>query len=201
MKRFLYVGVALMIATLLSLGGIMVFSLLADRGHTGVAHQSHEVFTEDDAQKGITPTKGAYAEILENADGVYRILPNTIIIYDIYQPATHEYERTHEHPSPFLLGLALHELAEILPDWQILYFSPEQVHLRQGADFFTRQYIISAYEGFVAIFYDNGYGETVKEMTNRPVSALAPAEQRRLAEGIEVTGNDELMRALEDFGS
>jgi len=195
MKRFLYVMVVLMMATLLSLGGIMVFSLLADRGSGNTPQETAALPIDEESMP-------VYAEFsAEPDDGMERVSPTTVLLFYHFQPDINEFLPIAEHPSPFLLGLNEQELTTVLPDWEILSFSREQVHLRQDPAFFTRQYIISIYGGFVAIFHDNGDDITMKELTSRPISALLPEEQQRLVEGIRVTGNDELLRALEDFGS
>ena len=192
-----------MMATLLSLGGIMVFSMLQGAPRATEDSGSNPYDYEDtanphgDAALGILSSTNG-----DNPDeGIERVSADTIITFEHYQPETSEFTQTSEHPSPFLIGLTWEELAIVLPDWEVLYFSKEHVHLRQDTAFFARQYIISSHQGFLAIFYDNGESVLLKELTSRPISALLPEEQQRLLEGIRVTGNDELMRAMEDFGS
>ncbi|MCL2575272.1 MAG: hypothetical protein FWE33_02450 [Defluviitaleaceae bacterium] len=194
MKRVMYILVVLMMVAMMSLGGIMVFSLMADRTDVPVTPVVYDGEVVDDVQNEDLP------EIVLHTDGIDRISPSTVMTFDYYQRETGGFDSVSEHPSPFLLGLAKDELVAVFADWEILSFTSEQVHLRQDTALFHRQYIISIHEGFIAVFYDDETGD-IKELTNRPISALAQEEQQRLIEGIRVTGNDELLRALEDFGS
>jgi len=126
------------------------------------------------------------------------ITPITQIIYEYYDEERGFFSTT-QPPADMLLGKTAEEIAAFFADWYVLRFDGDIVHLRQSTDIQRRNYIIGVVDGYIAVFYDNG--SFVKELTNRPVAALAEEEQQRLMEGIEVRGNDELMRALEDFSS
>ena len=129
-----------------------------------------------------------------------RISAETIMIYEYYFPETGDFRRIEESPAPFLLGMTAQELSVLFADWQVLSFAHDEVHLRQSNKIEHRQYIIGVHNGYIAVFYDNEH-YSIKELTSRPIAALAAEEQERLYEGIRVVGNDELMRALEDFSS
>jgi hypothetical protein len=123
------------------------------------------------------------------------------MIYEYHIPNTNQFETVEELPSGFLLNKTQAELAAAFIDWQIISFSDHRVHLRQNASIIDRQFTISVYEGFIAVFYEDENNVKITEITSRPISALPFEEQERLRRGITVTGNDELIRALEDFGS
>ena len=66
----------------------------------------------------------------------------------------------------------------------------------------NQRYIIGEEDGYIAVFYDLGDNERMlKEVTDKPLSAFSETERDILTEGIRVTGNDKLYRALENYSS
>jgi len=133
-------------------------------------------------------------------DAVPVITAETLITHEYYNPDTDGFYKVTGNAAPILVGKTEEDTALFFADWTLVSFDVANVHLRQNRGIQTRGYIIGAHNGYIAVFYDNGT-TGIKELTARPVAALAEEEQKRLAEGIEVRGNEELMRALEDFGS
>ncbi|MCL2353717.1 MAG: hypothetical protein FWC69_03710 [Defluviitaleaceae bacterium] len=203
MKRIVYPMVFVMMALLLAFGGIVLFSFISsDDSLSNVYGDLALPFDEEP----LAPQQNATADevmngALEGEEDVYRISNETVMIYDYFNPQTESFERVQEaSPSPFLLGRSRDELENIFADWQIIYFSPYEVHLQQNKTLQSRQFIISVHEGFVAVFYDDD-DKSIKELTTRPISSLPQPEQQRLIDGIKIIGNEDLLRALEDFGS
>ncbi|GHV41553.1 hypothetical protein FACS189490_08680 [Clostridia bacterium] len=62
----------------------------------------------------------------------------------------------------------------------------------------TEAYIIGIYDGHVAVFFND---MTVKQVTDKPTSALSPNDFARLTEGIRVSSEAELYNALQDYDS
>jgi len=147
-------------------------------------HEGFFVYNDAEAQIPIIP----------------RILPDTRIFYEYYYPISGGFETIIEYPAHFLLDMTEDDLAAMFADWQVMSFSPYEVHLRQNTQTQYRLYVIGVHEGYIAVFYDDEY-YSIKELTTRPIAALAEEEQHRLLEGIKVMGTEELMRALEDFSS
>jgi len=133
-------------------------------------------------------------------DEVVRINENTKIVYEYYNAQTQAFEIAKDYAAELLFGMTRQETEIFFADWDVLAFSQDEVVLRQRDDLAQRRYIIGAHNGYIAVFYDNEQ-MGLKELTNRPISALLPEEQERLKEGIKVVGVEELMRALEDFSS
>jgi len=129
-----------------------------------------------------------------------RISHRTRMIYDYYLTDTGGFNTIIEYPALFLLDMTKEELVTMFADWQVLAFSSEEVHLRQNQVVEYRLYVIGVHDGYIAVFYDDE-DYNIKELTSRPITALAAEEQTRLESGIRVTGAEELLRALEDFGS
>ena len=71
-----------------------------------------------------------------------------------------------------------------------------------NSDLFPR-YILTTDHGFVAVFHfsESSPRGHLKERTLTPESALSPEERQRLRSGIYIYTEEELVRALEDYGS
>ncbi|MCL2169016.1 MAG: hypothetical protein FWB74_03215 [Defluviitaleaceae bacterium] len=204
-RKILYSVIGVMIAAMAGFAGLMVFSVLRTTeppevlAHASGLYQSYE-YGEDEFGAEYGDAQPVWLAVIHHPDGVHRISAGTIITYEHYNPQTSEHETRLEFAPPALQGLTQPELSLMFADWRVLSFSPYNVHLRQNPELSSRSFTISVHEGFIAVFYDDDKTH-VKELTTRPASALPIQEQMRLLEGIRVTGNEELIRALEDFGS
>lgn len=67
------------------------------------------------------------------------------------------------------------------------------------ADVPQPKYILSGYEGMVAVFLPGS--EQPSYVTDAPVSCLPAADRKILTEGLPVFSEEELTRLLEDYGS
>jgi hypothetical protein len=209
MRKIVYPLVITMIVALASFTAVMVYAL-AGRSLTSNVHLTEiEVAALNDQTQFHEDAAEVWAPTTPNppptqqTGGLPRITPSTLMIYEYHIEGTDQFEIAEEFPSQFLLNMNRAQLAATFIDWQIISFSEDEVHLRQIISIAERQFTISVYNGFIAVFYDNDTSDSskIKELTNRPISALPFEEQERLRVGITVTGNDELIRALEDFGS
>ena len=64
------------------------------------------------------------------------------------------------------------------------------------------RYMLTAEQGFVTVFcLENSSSPRLKERTNTPEAALTPDELARLNSGIYIYTEEELARALQDYGS
>ena len=207
MKKILHIATAVMIAALFIFTiGLLVSFIGGGQDLEEVGMVFDASFLMEELSEVSSISEDYFINDYEEYDSYniqddlpYRISEQTRIIYDYYD-SHGDFERIIEYPKGFLLGMTEEDLAGILADWQVLSFTPYEVHLRQSTDVEYRQYVIGVYEGYIAVFFDNELG-SIKELTGRPVTALALEEQQRLYEGIRVIGNEELMRALEDFSS
>ena len=195
MKKILFPMVAVMMVALLGFAGFVVFSLLSNPEETQVVAAQLDYYEYEE----YVPVWAETTHYPVN-DGTYRIFASTVITYEYYNPATSVFEAIEEYASPMLIGMTRPELAGMFADWQVVEFSPYAVRLQQNSLLYRRQFVITSHEGFIAVFYDDEESG-LKELTARPINALPQSEQDRLAQGIKVIGNEELLRALEDFGS
>lgn len=206
MKKFLIPCVIVMIIALFGFGAVFVLNFvnrgsnpdnfaMADFVLQNLTESPPQVRDEEDFDDFSQAQVQAPPQTNEAV-----ISPSTLMIYEFYSTETGDYRRVLEAPPQTLLGKTAEELSIMFADWQIISFDGAQVVLRQNPTIEYRNYIIGVHEGYIAVFYDNE-NYAIKELTNRPISALAEDEQKRLKEGIRVVGNEELMRALEDFSS
>ena len=151
-------------------------------------------------QKNNAPgseNKEETAEIF-NSDESNVITNETKLIYEYYYKKDGITVTKEEEAPPFLAGKTQKELAETLTGWELISFSPKKAIIRKTLDLSSENYIVTIYNGYVAVFYG---GMVLKEITRKPVEAFNEAEAEKLKEGISVTGNDALFNLLQDYGS
>ena len=132
-----------------------------------------------------------------------KINPSTKIIYEYYYTEDNITETYEEAPPYFLIGLNAEDLKVNYPNWEVINFSDKEVTMRTTLNSSsTQQYIIGEYNGLLAVYYQKPIdGVSLKELTNIPISSLPSEEQKNLKEGIYVSGNENLLKALSDYGS
>jgi len=206
MKKYIHYFVIIMIVSLSSfaIGLLLSFggNIASGTGQSAKAlhpyynqndFDIYEIYINDDDQNDLEDE--AYL-------GPARITQDTRIIYEYYYSSSGAIEIVEELPSHFFYNLTIEEIDNMLVNWDVLAFSPQEVRLRKNVEeVLARPYILGAYGGYIAVFYSVDNKNEIKELTTRPISALALEEQERLKQGIEVNGNEELLRALEDFSS
>ena len=103
----------------------------------------------------------------------------------------------------FLVGLTKMELKEKMIGWELVQFSPRLVVFEKKINARSAErYTIGILDGFITVFYDEEVdGSRVKEQTEIPVDALSAEEISRLTSGIRVIGEEQLIKALEDYAS
>lgn len=132
-----------------------------------------------------------------------KINSSTLMIYQYHDEVRNKVIEERVKAPYFLMDLTRDELQELYSDWQVSSFSSEKVVLRKKIDSkYSNQYVLGVYNGFVTIFSNNeeGYPE-IKEITETPISSLPLEEQNKLEKGIEIYGEEELIRMLEDYTS
>lgn len=132
-----------------------------------------------------------------------KITPNTKMVYEYYYPVLGETDTAEESAPYFMIDLTFEDLQKYYDDWQVTYFSPEKVVMRKDVyDERNQRYIVGEKNGYITVFYENDKdGEIVREITSILVSALPEEEQKRLADGITVIGDENLIKILQDYGS
>lgn len=132
-----------------------------------------------------------------------RITPNTTMTYEYHYKEDGEMITNHENPPYFLIGLTQGEVERKFIDWEVISFTQKEVILKKMLDGRSeKHYILGEKDGYIAVFYDKEInGSNLKELTNTLVSTLNETEQKRIKEGIFISGEERLIRALEDYCS
>ena len=202
-KRAIYIILAIMIFALGSFAVGLILSFLPRTARIAEEIPNTTDFPEfsdfSESSDVVNPFEIFDLGIFQ--DPIPRISSETRMVYEYNSISNGIEQRILEQPSSFLIGMTQEEIADMFMDWEITEFSSDEVVLRR--DILSEQervFIIGAHEGFIAVFY-NPDKSGIVELTNKPISALPIEEQERLKEGIEVFGDEELFRALEDFSS
>lgn len=190
-KYFLYLYMIAMAFTLLTF--IALMSFVKEPEALAIAEEGGET-----AQIDALPVYGG-----ADGENAVAISKNTTMVYEYYYTDDGLTDTTEESPPHFLLDKTRDFFERSLPDWEVLEFSEEKVVLRKSVDGRSAQhYTLGVYEGFIAVFYDDEVnGTNLREITNTPINALSPEEQEKLRQGIQIKGDEDLYRALEDYGS
>ncbi len=154
------------------------------------------------AEVTVAPTEEPVADVSHIPD-VQTITPSTKIVYHYYYSEDGRTETIEEEPPYFLVGETKEGLIQSFPEWDIESFTTAEVVMKKTIEGKSAEYyIVGDYEGYVAVFYEKEVnGESLKEITDMPMSALPEEEQQKLKNGIHVAGNDALNKILEDYGS
>lgn len=157
---------------------------------------------EDDTKQKIGDeeiTKTTEVAILNTA----RITPSTKLVYEYYYEGDGEIKREEEIPPYFLIDMSRQDVEEKFPDWQLKSFSQSEVIMRKNIPGKVKErYIIREYDGYVAVFFEEPVdGVNLRELTDTPVATLTEEDQKKLKIGISILGDEELIKALENYES
>lgn len=132
-----------------------------------------------------------------------KITASTKLIYQYYYPDEDIVNEQEEIPPYFLVDVTIEDLQKYYSSWEIVSFSKEKVVMRKVIDDTKHQnYIVSVHDGVIAVFYDKELGEKIlHEITDISIANLSHAEKVRLNDGIIVSGDEDLNKILEDYGS
>jgi len=162
------------------------------------AHEEH--YPEPDI---IISNDNQDVEIITLPNEGVRITANTRLIYEYQYEEDSIIDRTEEDAPYFLINKTEEDIRELYNDWDVLKFTEGEVVLRRTIEGMSRQYFyIGVMDGYIAVFYQNPInGSNLKEITSTPYSILPLQEQYKLLKGVEVAGEENLIRMLEDYTS
>ncbi|WP_058486765.1 BofC C-terminal domain-containing protein [Defluviitalea phaphyphila] len=134
---------------------------------------------------------------------VPKITESTDMIYQYYYEDNGKVVEERIKPPYFLIDLTREELEKKYSDWQITSFSNKEVVMKKNIPATAiNHYMLGTYNGYLAIFYYNHSKEMqLKEITETPISSLPKEEQDKLKKGIDIYGEEALIRILEDYNS
>lgn len=132
-----------------------------------------------------------------------KITPSTKITYKYYYTSDQITQVVEDIPAYFLINLSRNDLEESFPEWQIEKFSNEEVILKktiQGQS--IQHYIIKELEGYIAVYYNTKeLQNTLKELTDISIESLSEHEKENIKNGIEIDGDEKLVKFLENYHS
>jgi len=127
----------------------------------------------------------------------------TKMIYEYYYQDDDKIDVVEDTAPYFLIDKNKKEIEKSFSDWQIRNFSSKEVVLRKYIENKNDQkYIIGEYNGLITVFYKKEKdGNSIKDITDIPLSSLNEEEQQRLRSGIEIDGDEELIKVMENYES
>jgi len=198
MCMHLYKNRIYVLVILIVVGLVAYFYIANNKTERNNMSASKYSLENDNKHKINTPPKAAPVSSSEE-----KITPNTEIIYKYYYELDDKSVEEKEQAPYYMINLDKEELVEKYSDWEIKNFSSKQVvmekTLKEKSPLYYR---IGEKDGYIAVYYEKPVnGISLKEITDTPISALPKDEQERIKKGIEVYGEDELIRMLEDYSS
>ena len=145
--------------------------------------------------------KNVYAE---SAAGTKQVITeNTKLICRYFYTLDRVTKECMETAPAYLCGLNMEQLADVYKDWEIIRFSSEKVIMRTVIDgMSTEAYLIGESEGKIAVYLDDPEkGAILKEKTDIPISVLPEEEIDKIRAGIQVIGEEALVKILSDYSS
>ncbi len=127
---------------------------------------------------------------------------DTKIIYE-YNYVQDKITRKKEQPIPTeLINKDVETIEKVFSDCSIKSFDKDKIILQKNiTDNDATDYILKNHNGFIAVFYNDGTDEKLKEVTKTPISSLPSTEQEILKKGISIKGNKNLLKILQDYES
>lgn len=130
--------------------------------------------------------------------------PATKVVRRIYYRPCRETVERESAPPPHLIGASREALQRAYPQWQVRQWHPERIVLERQTDelcdelLHWRQVRLDG-DGVVRVYYGRvgRIDPPLKEETRITAEMLMPIERVRLAEGVELPGDEAVARYLE----
>ncbi|NPV42531.1 MAG: hypothetical protein HPY70_00850 [Firmicutes bacterium] len=128
-----------------------------------------------------------------------KVEAGTIFSFETYYTECGHTKIVEERASEMLRGYSFKDLSKEFPEWEIKGFEENKVTFYKYVNgLCPDHYFIGIKDGFVALFYGRpGTEARLKEITEIKVELLRDDDRRLLEQGIEVYGEEELMRIKE----
>ncbi len=139
--------------------------------------------------------------VVETTTFEEKTTPNTILtLQKYYTECGHTIETSNALPEEEV-NLTEDEIREKYADWNLEFFSMEEIILLKEVDSFCGEhYLVTEKDGFIAIStVDQDGTVTFKEKTNISVEYLPETDRITLKNGLMVYGTEELNKLIEDF--
>ena len=100
-----------------------------------------------------------------------------------------------------IINLNKEKVMEYYKDWNIDEFSSTEIKIsRKNKGICKEHYVVGVFNGFISISAKNDIGECIfKGVTDISVQYLPEEDLKKLEQGLEIVGKDNLNKFLEDF--
>lgn len=122
---------------------------------------------------------------------------NTVIEF-VYNYSDGYIDTQYTLPAKYMQGYDREQLQNAYDSWQMDSFSANKVVFSKNFQEESPQhYILKEYNGYIGVFYKKS--GILKEITSTPVASLSDADKKRYAEGVEIDGEDNLVKFIENL--
>ena len=160
-------------------------------------------YTESENKNIVSQSEKINTEDLAVSSQDNSINPSTKMVYEYYYADEGSTKVREDTPPYFMLGLTLDDMIKHYTNWKVVSFSPKEVVMRKTvyADD-TQNYIIGEKDGYLTVFYEeNGEKNGIKEITSININGFSDEEKEKIKDEFAVSGDYDLNRVLESYGS
>ena len=166
-----------------------------------ISNTKIERITEVSSEKISDECTDEYEELIQTNSSEKKVSPNAIFVYEI------EYKKCGHMKKEYVAapGLAINrtekEIKEMFFEWNIEYFSNDEVILKKTEDRYCNEhYILRDEEGQIAVYKVDADGnEEVYERTGIIIKYLPDEDKQKIQDGIFINGIQALNKMLENY--
>lgn len=129
-----------------------------------------------------------------------KISPNcSVLLKKIYLKCNHILEERIEIPQE-LVNKTQNDVEQYYSGWEIDKITKDEIVLYKEYDTECGEhYVFREKDGFIIVYQKTAKGEEVYKETNIPTDYLSEADKLKIRDGLEVYGEEELNKLIEDF--
>ncbi|HHU69336.1 MAG TPA: hypothetical protein GXZ31_03420 [Thermoanaerobacterales bacterium] len=134
---------------------------------------------------------------------VFNISPETVLRFETHYLDCGHIEVFETNPPENVLGTDIEGLLKNYPEWKLKNYSAHFVNMYKYEDgLCPKHYFLGIKDGYVTVFYKRpGKDAPIKEITDIKADLLRADDRSLLEEGIEIYGEEELMRIKEGLSN
>lgn len=141
---------------------------------------------------------GDYTKNTEVAAPYKQCIDENTVIEFIYNYSDGFSNSQYTLPENYMIGYDKQQLMNIYKDWQMESFSPNKVIFEKSInDDSPYHYILKEHKGYVGVFYKKS--GMLKEITSTPIASLSENDKKRYEAGIEIDGEENLAKFIENL--
>lgn len=153
------------------------------------------LFTSNEA----SPKQFTGSSLEVNASDAPLVNKDTVFEF-VYNYADGISETYYSVPASYMTGWGRERIADAYPKWTIDSCGSDRIVMHKNLDKDSSQhYILKDNDGYITVYYTNS-GE-VKEVTSANIASLSEKERQKYIDGVEIVGEGELEKYLQDLES